>query len=246
MGDIEYVFCLAVLDDSSLVVGSSDETVGIWDIRTGKVRLELKGHTGGTRSLCVLNDRLICGSVCKFLIWNTLTGVLIKTIDRSDHMREYHRLSMMIYENQIVAAPYATRWDLLTGENRSTFLDDSEGIKKQEIGGLFLYHNEKIFVEVERDSHNLRVHHLETNRQCTSFSIYVGSGVLSLAVLSDGRIVSGDENCLIKIWNCETGELMNTLEGHNDEIWSLAVLKDDSIVSGSSDGEIKLWKASFL
>jgi len=246
VGDIEYVFCLAALDNSSLAVGSSDETVGIWDIETGKVRLELKGHTGGTRSLCVLNDRLICGSLKTFFIWNTKTGELVKTIDRSDKIGDYFRLSMMIYNNQIVAAPYATRWDLLTGENMGRFLDDFKGIEHSEIGGLFLYYNEQMFVEVERDTHNIHVHHLEQNRQCTSFSIYVGSGVLAIAVLSDGRIVSGDEDCSVKIWNSKTGELMNALKGHNHEVWSLAVLKDDSIVSGSSDGEIKLWKANFL
>jgi WD40 repeat protein len=47
VGEPEFVFCLAVLDDSSLVVSSSDETVGIWNTKIGKVRLELKGHLGG-------------------------------------------------------------------------------------------------------------------------------------------------------------------------------------------------------
>ena len=46
----------------------------------------------------------------------------------------------------------------------------------------------------------------------------------------------------IKLWNLKTGELLNTLTGHQDEIYSIKFSPDgNSLVSGSKDKTIKLW-----
>ena len=58
------------------------------------------------------------------------------------------------------------------------------------------------------------------------------------------KIVSGSSDNRVKIWNAETGQLLQTLIGHtrwvNEVIFSADNLK---IVSGSDDNSIKIWNA---
>ncbi len=67
-----------------------------------------------------------------------------------------------------------------------------------------------------------------------------GGGVLSLAVLADGRLASGDDDGNVKLWPKEgTGEPL--VLAHGSPVWSLAVLADGRLASGGADGTIKLW-----
>jgi WD40 repeat protein len=60
--------------------------------------------------------------------------------------------------------------------------------------------------------------------------------------INDNLIVSGSSDHSIKIWNLNTGQLLNTLLGHSDSISSVAFSFDNMrIVSGCSDGEVKIW-----
>jgi WD40 repeat protein len=46
----------------------------------------------------------------------------------------------------------------------------------------------------------------------------------------------------IKIWNFNTGQLINTLHGHLDQVYSLIYLeKGSKLISGSRDSVIKIW-----
>ncbi len=67
--------------------------------------------------------------------------------------------------------------------------------------------------------------------------------VTCLAVLPDGRIVSGSDDKSIRIWDADTGECLCALEGHLDGVTCLALLPDGRIVSGSNDRTIRIWNA---
>src|SRR5581483_8560153 len=56
------------------------------------------------------------------------------------------------------------------------------------------------------------------------------------------KIVSGSDDKSIKIWDADSGSLLNTLNGHTDSICSVAFSSDNrKIVSGSCDKSIKIW-----
>ena len=69
--------------------------------------------------------------------------------------------------------------------------------------------------------------------------------VIALIALTDGRLVSGDADNLIKIWDSKPPySCLAILTEHTDWITSLTVLHDGKLASGSKDKLIKIWDSS--
>jgi WD40 repeat protein len=76
--------------------------------------------------------------------------------------------------------------------------------------------------------------------------------VRNLAALPDGkRLISVGDDMLVKLWNAETGELLQTLEGHAKQtpqgyaiaLYAVAVSGDGAVVaSGDRIGDVCLWE----
>jgi WD40 repeat protein len=63
----------------------------------------------------------------------------------------------------------------------------------------------------------------------------------ALAVLSDGRVVSGSSDGTLRMWDVESGQILQTLEGHSAAVRAVAVLDSRRVVSGSADGTLRVW-----
>ena len=66
-------------------------------------------------------------------------------------------------------------------------------------------------------------------------------GANAVAVLPDGRVVSGSSDNTLRVWDLTLGESVQTLEGHTDWVRAVAVLPDGRVVSGSSDNTLRVW-----
>ncbi len=71
-------------------------------------------------------------------------------------------------------------------------------------------------------------------------------GVNSVAFSPDGNILaSGSDDETIRLWNVNTGELLNIFEGHESRVNSIAFSPDGNILaSGSDDETIRLWNVN--
>jgi WD40 repeat protein len=67
------------------------------------------------------------------------------------------------------------------------------------------------------------------------------SWIGAVAVLLDGRVVSGSGDNTLRVWDVESGQALATLEGHQGEVRAVAVLPDGRVVSGSSDSTLRVW-----
>jgi WD40 repeat protein len=69
-----------------------------------------------------------------------------------------------------------------------------------------------------------------------------GSSVLTVAVLPDGRVVSGGRDGRVLVWDPgapHTGPA--ELGHHDDEVRALAVLPDGRVLSAGDDDRVWLW-----
>jgi WD40 repeat protein len=70
-------------------------------------------------------------------------------------------------------------------------------------------------------------------------------GVQRIAFSPDGsRLITGDAQ-FVKIWDASSGQLIQPLAGHSDDVWAVAYSPDGTrIASGGVDGTVRLWDAS--
>ena len=59
------------------------------------------------------------------------------------------------------------------------------------------------------------------------------------------RVVSGDINGAVQVWDGASGAMLSALDGHEGTVWSLAVHKMDDgwrVASGSTDCQVRVWE----
>lgn len=71
----------------------------------------------------------------------------------------------------------------------------------------------------------------------------IDAGVTSVAMSPDGRLVAaGSLDTIVRIWDVNTGQLVERLRGHKDSVYSVAFTPDGKgLVSGSLDKTLKYW-----
>lgn len=60
-------------------------------------------------------------------------------------------------------------------------------------------------------------------------------------MLPDGRIISCSDDKSVKVWDINTGEILNSFEGHSDYVYAVDFLKNGNLVTGARDGTVCIW-----
>lgn len=60
-------------------------------------------------------------------------------------------------------------------------------------------------------------------------------------LLGDDVIISGGEDCTVRLWNLETGPIGDALTLPAQSVWSVVCLKNGDIVTGTSDGIVRVF-----
>jgi WD40 repeat protein len=238
----KHVSAVVVLQDGRVVSGSEDGVVRVWDPATGEATSTLAGHSGAVDSLAVLPDgRLVSGSDDRTLrVWDIESGKIVRVLEgHSVWVRAIAALpdgrfvscsdgTLRVWKlgSDTGATPAGSYWVTALAE-----LPDGRIVSGSGDGALRIWDKATGAI-----TNTLReIGPSETIRTIEN------DAILAMAVLPDGRVACGTFDETVRVWNVETGELVNTLRGHSGQVDNVAVLPDGHIVSSSVDGTLRVW-----
>ena len=229
-------------DVKTLASGSGDDTIKLWDTRSGETLRTLEGHTNEVRSVAFAPDgnTLVSGSHDKTIkLWDARSGELLRTLE--GHTNWVSSVAFAPDGKTLASGSWDKTiklWDTRSGALLRTLEGHTEDVTsvafapdgKALASGSW---DDTIKLWDARSGETLRTLEGHTNY------------VLSVAFAPDGkRLASGSGDKTIKLWDTRSGALLRTLEGHTSSVISVAFAPDGkTLASGSSDSTIKLWDA---
>ncbi len=234
-GHSDSVWSVALSSDGkTLVSGSEDKTIKIWNIDTGQLIRTLNGHSDSVRSVALSSDGQIIasGSGDKTLkLWNLETGV--RTF--SQHSGPVWSVAFSPDGQTLVSGSEDNTikiWHLPTGELRRTLVGHSGRVFSVAVspdGQIASASSDK----------TIKIWNLDTgmSRTLEGHSDAVRTVVFS----SDGKkLASSSWDKTVKVWDLRTGKVIRTFVGHSDRAVSVA-FTSDGLASTSVDKTIKIW-----
>jgi aspartate 1-decarboxylase len=189
-------------DGHTLVSGSDDKTIKVWNLQSGKLLRTLAGHGGVVFSVAISPDghTLVSGSGDKTIkVWNLQNGELLRTL--AGHGDRVRSVAISPDGHTLVSGSGDLTiwvWNLQSGELLRALAGHGGWIDK------------RVLVAISPDGHTLvsgsgdktiKVWNLQNGELLHTFTGHTGS-VYSVAISPDGHtLVSGSDDKTIKVWS---------------------------------------------
>ncbi|MGK3963275.1 TIR domain-containing protein [Sorangium sp. So ce118] len=232
--------CALSPDGQRIVSASSDRTLKVWDLATGRLLSNLEGHSAWVTACALSPDgqRIVSASSDRTLkVWDLATGRLLSTLE--GHSAWVTTCALSPDGQRVVSASFDTTlkvWDLATGRLLSTLEGHSFGVTACAISP-----DGQSIVSASFDT-TLKVWDLATGRLLSTLEGH-SAWITACAISPDGqRIVSASGDRTLKVWDLATSRLLSTLEGHSDWVTACAISPDGQrIISASFGTTLKVW-----
>lgn len=234
--------------DGARIAGTRGKDAVLWDLRSGKVLVEFKGHTEPVNVVTFSpNGKRIAtgaGYVSEIhgratdtsaRVWDAATGKQIFLLD--DHRGPVRSVQFSPDGRRILTSG-DTLWDASSG--RKLFRFSTSRVREAEFSadGQTILTGESPRVTVWSATDGKEVCHMPPDERRVSFE----SAVFS----PDGaRVLTTDLGDVARIWDAHTGKELFQLVGH--ESWmSGALFTPDGkrVVTGSQDRSVRIWDAA--
>jgi len=227
-------------DGKTVISASSDKTLRVWDLETGKCRRILRGHAGNVVGVVSTSDSkhaISCSWDRTMKIWSLEGGDCIATFDNVGYSG--WRVAISADGETVVTGSdgnAAGVWDFQAGERLRTLNGH-----KSVIRGVAISRDRKAVVTGSNDA-TLKIWELDTGICLATLTGHT-SVVDGVAITPDGKvIVSGSYDKTIKAWDLKTGRCLSTFEGHEDVINDVVLTGDGkTVASVSHDRTVRLW-----
>ena len=262
-----YIACLAYSPDDKIIAsGSNDQTVRLWDVKTGKHIRTLTGHQDNITFLSFSPDGSTLISVSRDMtinFWDITSGELklpfaIQGVI-SDNIETKEKIKKTFFspDQSILITAGESRtihlWDSTTGELKQTFSENNENKKETDyIWGiedvLFSPDGKSILSLV--DDYQIRMWDIATGkrRRFTGYTGYLTNACFSP---DEKTLATANYPGGIRIWDITTGKLKRTISNLNPRDNSHHIQYDtyyiaftpnrEKVIISQDDGAISLW-----
>ena len=237
-GHQDSVTCQCLLLDSSIVSGSSDHKLRVWNSETGACERVLEGHTSEVSCLCMQpNGCIVSGSSDHTLrVWDSATGACERVLEGHTNCVS---CVCVLPDGRILSGSSDKTirlWSAASALCEHVFEGHTSGIRC-----MRTLPDGRRIVSGSSDK-TLRVWDLVTGA-CERVLYGHNFGVSCVCVLLNGRILSGARDSTLRLWDSASGTCECILEGHTSDIICVCTLPGYRVVSGSADKTLRVWNS---
>ncbi|AFY41294.1 DnaJ domain-containing protein [Nostoc sp. PCC 7107] len=245
-GHLGRVNAIAITPDgNTLVSGSDDKQINLWNLKTGKWLYTFSGQAEAVLSLAISPDgkQIVSGCVDrKISTWQIDKQKFLRTFFYLNSPYSHHSfVNSVIYssDGRFITSASSDKtiriWGGYTGDLKRTLNGHIDAVFSVAISP-----DSKILASGSADK-TIRIWDCINWKQLEIFTEH-SAAVNTLVITPDGKtLISGSTDTTIKLWNLHTRKLIQTLTGHSEAILSVAVSADGEILASSTRKTIKIW-----
>jgi len=238
-------------DGLTLVSGSRDKTIKVWNLNTGKEERLFLSHAVAVLSVAISPDgqTLVSGGWDGEIgVWNLSTGEKVRVL--TGHSGKVWSVAISSDGQTLVSVGEGDD-KTIEERNLTGYTRDGEVVGMMTTTPDGYTRNSWMRISEFR-IYTIKVWNLATGKEERTLTGHT-SPIWSVAISPNGQtLVSGsghgkyglfeDPDNTIKVWNLATGKEERTLTGHTDRVQSVAISPNgQTLVSGSHDNTIKVW-----
>jgi WD40 repeat protein/uncharacterized caspase-like protein len=226
-------------DGKNILSGSSDYTLALWDISTGKQIRTYTGHTGTVNSVVFSSDgkfALSGSSDATIKLWEISTGKEIKTC--TGHSNVVTSVAFSFDGKNAISGSWDKAlkiWEIESGKEVKPAIEHSTYV-------FSVAYSPNGKEAISTQDSTIKLWDLGTGKELKTF-IRHKDRIWSIAFTPDGKkIISASQDKTLKLWDVSSGKEIKKYEGHSDVVKAVAFSKDGkTFISGSEDHTVKVW-----
>ena len=232
-------------DGRTILSGSGDKTLKLWDVASGQKIRTFRGHSSYISSLAFASDgsTILSGGGYgdnTIKLWDVNSGQEIRTFQ--GHSDWVNSVDFASDGRTVLSGSQdgtLRLWDVASGQTIRTLMGHTSGIYSVAFAS-----DGRTALSGSSDK-TIKLWDVVTGREIRTFrghSHFVESVVFS----PDGRtVLSGSYDKTLKLWDIASGREIHTFLGHSESVDSIAFAPDGrTVLSGSSDNTLKLWNVA--